>query len=224
MSLPLALAVLGASLTLVACYRDPDPVDPGPRAGTVEAAGASLHYLEAGEASAPAVLLLHGRSFTSETWRELGTLEALATGGLRAVAVDLPGFGSSPTSEVDPGMFLPALCQELGLERPVVVAPSMSGLWTLPALTSGALTARGLVGVAPVGLAEHTAGLDGLALPVLLVWGSEDQGFPVALARQAAAEIGGAQLEVFEGAPHPCYLDDPERFAALVHRFTLDCL
>ncbi|MDF1798439.1 MAG: alpha/beta fold hydrolase [Planctomycetota bacterium] len=211
------------SLALVACFRDPMPDDTAPRASTVEAAGATVHVLEAGEPSAPAVLLLHGRSFTSATWYELGTLEALSGGGQRVVAVDLPGFGSTPAAELDQASFLPALCDALGLDRPLVVAPSMAGSWCLPALNSGALAARGLVAVAPVGLAEHTAGLDALGLPVLLVWGSEDQGFPVALAERAAAAIAGAELVVFEGAPHPCYLDDPARFAALVLRFSSDC-
>jgi hypothetical protein len=37
------------------------------------------------------VLLLHGQSFTSETWTEISTLQMLGAMGHRAVAVDLPG-------------------------------------------------------------------------------------------------------------------------------------
>ena len=37
------------------------------------------------------VLLLHGQSFTSETWTEIRTLQMLGGMGHRAVAVDLPG-------------------------------------------------------------------------------------------------------------------------------------
>ena len=41
------------------------------------------------------VLLLHGVSFSSQTWQELGTLHYLSAMGHRAVAVDLPGTNFS---------------------------------------------------------------------------------------------------------------------------------
>ena len=57
--------------------------------------GSRLHFLTAGDRSAPVVLLLHGARFSSQTWRELGTLELLARKGYRAMALDLPGYGDA---------------------------------------------------------------------------------------------------------------------------------
>jgi pimeloyl-ACP methyl ester carboxylesterase len=52
----------------------------------------TIATLDAG--TGPAVLLIHGLNGFKEGWGPLH--EALAAGGARAVAVDLPGFGASP--------------------------------------------------------------------------------------------------------------------------------
>jgi hypothetical protein len=41
--------------------------------------------------SGQTILLLHGRSFTSETWQKCGTMDIMAAVGHLVVAVDLPG-------------------------------------------------------------------------------------------------------------------------------------
>jgi pimeloyl-ACP methyl ester carboxylesterase len=57
----------------------------------VEVDGMRLHYLE--EGTGEPVLLLHGWPTSSYLYREM--LGPLATGGNRAIALDLPGFGRS---------------------------------------------------------------------------------------------------------------------------------
>ncbi|MDQ4143039.1 MAG: alpha/beta hydrolase [Actinomycetota bacterium] len=53
----------------------------------------------------------------------------------------------------------------------------------------------------------------------LLVWGSEDDAVPLAHARTMESLIPDAGLVVFEGAGHFAYLDDPDRFCAVVRHF-----
>ena len=58
--------------------------------------------------------------------------------------------------------------------------------------------------------------------PTLVVWGERDPIIPVAHGREAHAAMPGSRLEVFAGAGHFPYLDDPVRFgvrpARVAHR------
>jgi pimeloyl-ACP methyl ester carboxylesterase len=56
-------------------------------------------------------------------------------------------------------------------------------------------------------------------LPTLIVWGEQDPLIPVSHAYRTHELIPGSRLEVFSGVGHYPYLDDPERFAAIVLDF-----
>ena len=69
-----------------------------------EVEGGRVHYLIEGREGGRPVVLLHGASFPAETWKEIGTMKALAGAGYLAYAVDLPGHGqSSPSPRYRPG-------------------------------------------------------------------------------------------------------------------------
>src|ERR1700758_1728812 len=61
--------------------------------GTPGAGDVRMAYVEAGPADGPVVLLLHGEPSWSFLYRTM--LPVLARAGLRAIALDLPGFGRS---------------------------------------------------------------------------------------------------------------------------------
>ena len=67
----------------------------------LEVDGLRMHYVDAGERSAPVVLLLHGEPSWSYLYRYM--IPPLANAGFRAVAPDLVGFGRSdkPTKKSD---------------------------------------------------------------------------------------------------------------------------
>lgn len=200
-------------------------------ARTLALQGGALHALEAGPARASLpeqdplpeqgtlVLLLHGARFSARTWEELGTLALLARAGHHALAIDWPGYGATPDwgAEVDANALLTGVCDELGAERIVLVAPSLGGRFAFDFLRHSASRVAGLIAIAP-------AGADGFApgswtTPTLLVWGENDEVIPVAQGRALAERLSGARLEILPGASHPCYLDQTERFHALLLEF-----
>jgi abhydrolase domain-containing protein 14 len=236
-----AAFALALALAPAACPRAPDASGaPGPTgrpgaapqvahaaAGSEEAmterdvafAGASVHVREAGPADGQPVLLLHGQSFHSGTWEELGTLAFLAGRGLRATAVDVPGFGASAPADVDPAAFLEGLVAALGLVRPVIVAPSMGGVYAFPYLARHPESVAGFVGVAPAASTTWAPRLHGSPVPALIVWGTADTVFPVEGAEPLAAAFADARTLRLEGARHPAYLDRPEEFHAELAEF-----
>ncbi|OXB71342.1 UNVERIFIED_CONTAM: hypothetical protein H355_012748 [Colinus virginianus] len=169
----------------------------------------------------PDVLLLHGQAFTSGTWQALGTLALLAAEGHRAVAIDLPGrtagYGDSPpagslATQRGRAAFVRHVVQQLGLRRPVLVSPSMSGRFSLPFLVAHGEQLAGFVPIAPVGTREYTAvQYQQVQTPTLILYGDRDTG----LGRQALQSLQHLprhHVVVLPGAGHACYVDKPEDF------------
>lgn len=110
------------------------------------------------EGAGPALVLLHGWGDSADTWRPV--LDLLARAGRRALAVDLPGFGTA--SRFGPGALLPQLDAFAGglVERlasetggPLVVAGnSLGGVVALRLAERADLPLGGVVPIAPAGL------------------------------------------------------------------------
>jgi 2-hydroxy-6-oxonona-2,4-dienedioate hydrolase len=91
--------------------------------------GRSIRYLEQG-AGVPAILL-HGSSLGSSADVFRRNLRALGAQGIRAIALDLPGFGKSDGADGMSGAerktFLPRFMDALGLERAALIGHSSAG-------------------------------------------------------------------------------------------------
>jgi pimeloyl-ACP methyl ester carboxylesterase len=62
-----------------------------------------------------------------------------------------------------------------------------------------------------------------LAMPVQVVWGREDQLFPVAYAEAYAQRLPNARALILEGCGHLLHIEKPEALAAAVTTFAEEC-
>jgi pimeloyl-ACP methyl ester carboxylesterase len=121
---------------------------------TLLASGLRLRIAEAGDPSAPPILLVHGWGASLYMWRDW--FAPLAAAGRRVLAVDLPGHGLSDKPD-DPATYrlnrqvdvLRELMDAEGLARVDVVAQSMAGTVALELALLGEPRLRRLALVNP---------------------------------------------------------------------------
>src|SRR5436305_3588217 len=95
----------------------------------VKVDGINIRYLEEGT-GVPAIML-HGSSLGSSADVFRRNLRALGTQGIRAIALDLPGFGKSDASDDLSGSyrkkFILRFMDAIGLENAALIGHSSSG-------------------------------------------------------------------------------------------------
>jgi abhydrolase domain-containing protein 14 len=142
--------------------------------------------------------------------------------GLHVLAVDMPGFGRSPAGDKQPVEVLERFIEGCGLDRAVLIGPSMGGRIALEFAIRYPQHVGGLILVGAVGVDENRAGLADITVPTLVVWGAADQISPLANSDILLAEMKNVSREIYPEAPHPCYLVQPDRWHAGLRTFFIN--
>ena len=80
-------------------------------------------------------------------------------------------------------------------------------------------TVRGIIDLHGQRVSAHDRLYLAAELPTLILWGERDRLIPVRHAREAHERIPGSRLEVFPGAGHFSWRDEPRRFAEVLLDF-----
>ena len=166
------------------------------------------------------IVLMHGYSFNSKVWEDIGFVGALNDLGLSVISIDMPGYPQSinklALNESDMALLLWAMIGTLK-GRVFLLGSSASCHVALEFAEERSDSLAGVIVVAPVSVKGITQGR--ISTRVLAVWGSEDDISPAYKNEDAIKSIKGAQVEIIKDAGHACYLRQPEAFIRIISEF-----
>ena len=157
-------------------------------------------------------------------------MTALSDAGFEAVAIDLPGYGSTEALKLDhqPHNVLIKIIKSLALSKPAIISASMSGIYSLDFILYHPQDVLAFIPVAPVfpdnfGNLSIEEPKSSTALAIqsissLVIWGSKD----IPGKRRSKILISMFPKSIpfeIQGGSHPCYMDEPEMFNRAVTSF-----
>jgi len=160
------------------------------------------------------VVFLHGTTHTAKIWEDSGSLKALADAGYSAISINLPGYikNYGYNSELLPDVWLRAAYDKLHILKPILVCASGSSICALPFMAKHPTRISGFVGVAPANLESHKTLYPNLTIPVLAIWGKNDNFIANNDGKIFAQVTKNGEYKEIPDAGHSPHVDQPEAF------------
>lgn len=164
------------------------------------------------------IIFLHGFSYTSEIWRQIGLIDLLIQKQIPFLTLDMPyGMRSrcipkTHSAQKNLNVVKQSIQTFFNSQLPILVGASIGGNIALRYATS--FPVKGLVLIAP-GKAlepEFLQLYSKFTFPTTIIWGSEDNIVAGENMRSLAEKLPKSKLVVYEEAGHSAYKDQPERF------------
>lgn len=172
------------------------------------------------------LILLHGYSFSSKNWLDIGAFKNFNDLGFSVFAPDYPGFGNSSDIEEfsikrgdvsNARYFVKELMDSLHLKKVILLGPSMGGGM---ALLSASLYPEMFDKIILVGPAWfNNIDLEKIGISKLFIWGENDDVSPLSNVKDKITRDKKSKLEIVKGAGHPVYIDKPAEFFKIVNNF-----
>ncbi len=163
------------------------------------------------------VVFLHGYSFTSEIWNEIGVLRFLEEKNIPFLALDMPYgvkskcFPKDANPDVNVKVVKDASHCIFGDEL-VIVGASQGGYMALKYAVKHPI--KGLLLIAPPRTKEEALmqTYNILKIPVSIIYGTKDNLVSLDEMEELDDRLANSKLIMYENANHPAYLNNPENF------------
>ncbi|MCL5433881.1 MAG: alpha/beta fold hydrolase [Candidatus Marsarchaeota archaeon] len=162
-----------------------------------------------------ALILLHGYSFNSDIWDNIGLSKLLYNKKIQMLAFDVPGFPKSRNNiKLDEGEII-NIVKELtkGIQKKKILLGCSAGAYIAAKAAENNDNINALVLVGPVDIEKIN--FDMIKVPIFGIWGSEDKISDHEKGREILEKYNG-EVKVIIGAGHACYINEPNKFNDII--------
>jgi len=166
------------------------------------------------------ILLLHGFSFNSKVWEEIGLIDLLEQLGYNIYALDIPGFPKSSNrfnlSEEEQVELLSQLLSKVIKKNVVILGASAGAYLSLKLAEHDSNKIKALITVGAAQLDKIN--WKEISTNLFGIWGGNDT-ISDPIEGTKIFESHGAKTTIINNARHACYLDKPDEFKKAVKEF-----